>query len=135
LIRGIAAYEGMADQVEADEVTLERTLFDEQSAHVLLAVSDDEIVGFALYFYNFSTFKGRKGLYLEDLFVEPGHRGNGHGKRLFERLMSIAAEEHCGRMEWVCLSWNQPALDFYAGYGAKKQDAWRVLRLDESDLS
>ncbi len=135
LIKGIAAYEKMADMVEADEATLERSLFDERMARVLLAEENGSVIGFALYFFNFSTFKGRKGLYLEDLFVYPEHRGKGYGKRLFERIKQTAKEEHCGRMEWVCLDWNKPALDFYARYGAEILDKWRVLRLSEEDLT
>ena len=135
LIKGIATYEKMADMVEADEATLEHSLFDEKAAYVLLAEENGSVIGFALYFFNFSTFKGKKGLYLEDLFVYPEHRGKGHGKKLFERVKQLAKDERCGRMEWVCLNWNKPAMDFYARYGAKVLDEWQVLRLNEKDLT
>lgn len=101
---------------------------------MLLAYEDEVAVGFALYFYNFSTFKGKKGLYLEDLFVKPQYRGKGIGNTLFEALRGIAKTENCGRMEWVCLDWNQPAIDFYRRKNARSMDDWIIFRLDESDL-
>ncbi|MGE0003795.1 MAG: N-acetyltransferase family protein [Candidatus Izemoplasmatales bacterium] len=133
-IRGIAEYEKLSHQVEADEATLEASLFDRQEAHVLLCEEAKKVLGFALYFYNFSTFKGRKGLYLEDLFVFPNHRGKGYGRKLFLSLVQIAKEEHCGRMEWVCLDWNSSAIDFYTSLGAKPMSDWTIYRLDEIDL-
>lgn len=134
LIKGIANYEQLLDQVEADEIILERELFIEKNAHVLLASIDGNIAGFALYFFNFSTFKGRKGLYLEDLFVKPDFRHKGIGHALFDYLVSIAKAKNCGRMEWVCLDWNQPAIDFYQKKKAKSMDGWKIYRLDEDDF-
>ncbi len=134
LIKGIAEYEKLSDQVEATIPLLEQQLFVEKNAKVLLAFSDDQPVGFALYFYNFSTFKGKKGLYLEDLFVIPEQRGKGIGKTLFDCLMEEAKRENCGRMEWVCLDWNQPAIDFYRSKKARSMDDWIIFRLDEADL-
>ncbi|MEG1910427.1 MAG: GNAT family N-acetyltransferase, partial [Bacteroidales bacterium] len=96
---------------------------------VIIAYEEEKPVGFALYFYNFSTFKGRKGLYLEDLFVYPQHRGKGYGKALLLHLAQQAQEENCGRMEWIVLDWNQSAIDFYHSLGAKAMDEWTVFRL------
>ncbi len=134
MIKGIASYEKLLSQVEADEKVLERELFDEKNAYVLIAFVDQQVAGFALYFYNFSTFKGRKGLYLEDLFVKPEFRHNGIGLALFNRLIEIAKSTRCGRMEWVCLDWNQSAIDFYHKQNAKAMDGWRIFRLDEHDF-
>ncbi|MBN2540739.1 MAG: GNAT family N-acetyltransferase [Bacilli bacterium] len=134
LIKGIAEYEKLSDQVEATVSLLEQQLFDEKNAFVLLAFHDEIAVGFALYFYNFSTFKGKKGLYLEDLFVKPEYRGLGIGNMLFETLRDIARQENCGRMEWVCLDWNQPAIDFYRKKNARSMDDWIIFRLNEDDL-
>lgn len=134
-IIGIAEYEKMLDQVETTPALLEQSLFDFKQAEVLLARIEGSLVGFALYFYNFSTFKGRKGLYLEDLFIFPEFRKKGYGKQLFLKLIQIANQENCGRMEWVCLNWNQPAIDFYLSLGAKPLEDWTIYRLDEKTLS
>lgn len=107
-IRDLAEYEHMADQVVADEATLKEQLFDRRGAEVLFALENGKEVGFALFFHNFSTFLGRAGLYLEDLYVLPEHRGKGYGKAIFRRLASIARQRGCGRMEWWCLDWNAP---------------------------
>jgi len=133
-ILGIAEYEKLSHQVEATEDTLEKSLFDRHEASVLLGFIDQELIGFALYFYNFSTFKGKQGLYLEDLFVFPEHRHKGYGKAFFKALFQIAKEQDCGRMEWVCLDWNQPAIDFYNSLGAKPLDDWTIFRMDEKTL-
>lgn len=133
-IIGIATYEKMLDQVEMDEIQLEQSLFDYHEAEVLLAKENEKLVGFALYFFNFSTFKGKKGLYLEDLFVFPEYRKKGYGKQLFLELIQIANQEQCKRMEWVCLDWNQPAIEFYRSLGAKALDEWTIYRLDEKTL-
>jgi len=133
-ILGIAEYEKMMDQVTCTIDDLEETLFDLHQAEVLLAKNDGDTLGFALYFFNYSTFKGRKGLYLEDLFVYPKYRHHGIGKLLFQNLIQIARLEDCKRMEWVCLDWNQPAIDFYTAIGAKPMSDWTIYRLDEQQL-
>ena len=111
-IRALAAYEQMADQVIATEELLAEQLFDRGNAEVLFALEDGKEVGFALFFHNFSTFLGRAGLYLEDLYVLPEHRGKGYGKALLRQLARIARERGYGRMEWWCLDWNRPSIDF-----------------------
>ena len=128
-IRALAEYEQMADQVVADEALLERQLFDLGGAEVLFALEDGHEVGFALFFHNFSTFLGRAGLYLEDLYVLPEHRGKGYGKALLQRLARIAKERGYGRMEWWCLDWNRPSIDFYLSLGAEPMSDWTVYRL------
>ena len=128
-IRELAAYEKMSEEVVATEALLREWLFQKQSAEVLFVCADGTEVGFALFFHNFSTFVGRAGLYLEDLYVLPEHRGNGYGKALLKKLASIAVERGCGRMEWVCLDWNRPSIDFYLSLGAKPMDDWTVYRL------
>lgn len=133
-IRGIATYEKMLDEVVADEETLEDELFDRERAEVIFCVVDGVEVGYALYFHNFSTFVGRSGLYLEDIFVWPEYRKCGYGKALFLELARIARERGCGRMEWVCLDWNQPSIDFYRSLGADSLDGWTIFRLDRAGL-
>lgn len=134
LIKGIAEYEKLLDQVEATSELLEQELFVENNAKVLLAYYEHKPVGFALYFFNFSTFKGKKGLYLEDLFVQPNYRGKGIGNDLFNALVSIAKTSNCGRMEWVCLNWNEPAIAFYKKKKALPLSDWTTFRLDEIDF-
>ncbi len=134
-IKGIAAYEKMLDAVEADEATLEHMLFDEHRAEVIFAMDGEKEVGFALYFYNFSTFVGRSGLYLEDLFVWPEYRGKGYGKALLLELAHIAHQRRCGRMEWVCLNWNEPSIRFYKSLGAVPMDEWTTYRLTEDKIA
>ncbi len=133
-IKKLASYEKCADEVVADEATLHHSLFVERSAEVLFAEEDGVAIGFALFFHNFSTFVGRKGLYLEDLFILPEKRGRGYGKALLKYLANLAVERHCGRMEWICLDWNKPALQVYRSIGAIPMDEWTVQRLDESSL-
>ena len=133
-IKKLAVYEKCSDEVVADEATLHRSLFVEHSAEVLFAEDEGTVVGFALFFHNFSTFVGRKGLYLEDLFILPEKRGRGYGKALLKRLAQLAVERNCGRMEWICLDWNQPALKVYSSIGAVPMDEWTVQRLDEAAL-
>ena len=111
LIRGIAEYEKMSDEVVATEETIRHAMFDEHVTRCLLAELDGKVIGYALYFYNYSTFIGTKGLYLEDLFLYPEYRKAGYGKRLIRELFKIAAAENCGRMEWCCLNWNTPSQD------------------------
>ena len=129
-IKGIARYEKMENEVIASADVLEREMFDEHRAEAVFAVVDGREVGFALYFYNFSTFVGHSGLYLEDLFVWPEDRGKGYGKALLLHLVKIARERYCGRMEWSCLNWNQPSIDFYLSLGAMPMKDWTVYRLD-----
>ena len=133
-IRALAEYEQMADQVVASEELLERQLFDQNAAEVLFALEDGREVGFALFFHNFSTFLGRAGLYLEDLYVLPEHRGKGYGKALLRQLARIALQRGCGRMEWWCLDWNRPSIDFYLSLGAEPMSDWTVYRLSGETL-
>lgn len=133
-IRSLAEYENMLDEVIADEATLEEWIFDKQKAEVIFAVADGREVGFALFFHNFSTFLGRAGIYLEDLFVLPEYRGYGYGKGLLKKLASIAVERQCGRLEWSCLDWNQPSIDFYLSLGATPMNEWTTYRLTGDTL-
>ena len=133
-IKKLAVYEKCADEVVADEATLYHSLFEEKTAEVVFAEEDGVVIGFALYFHNFSTFVGRKGLYLEDLFIVPERRGWGYGKALLKYLANLAVERNCGRMEWICLDWNKPALTVYRSIGAVPMDEWTVQRLDEEAL-
>lgn len=128
-IKQLAIYEDMLEEVVATEELLREWIFEKKSAEVIFAVEDDAPVGFALFFHNFSTFLGRSGVYLEDLFVLPEHRGKGYGKGLLRRLAQIALERGCGRLEWVCLDWNKPSIDFYLSLGAKPMDEWTIYRL------
>ena len=133
-IRELAAYEQLEDQVVADEETLRRWIFEKKGAEVLFVLEDGREVGFALYFHNFSTFLGRSGVYLEDLFVLPEYRGRGYGKALLCRLAAIAKEEGCGRLEWWCLDWNRPSIDFYKSMGAVPMEEWTVYRVTGETL-
>ncbi len=128
-IKGLAAYEDMLDEVVATEELLREWIFEKKKAEVILALESGEAVGFALFFHNFSTFLGRAGIYLEDLFVKPEHRGKGYGKALLQKLAQIALERGCGRLEWSCLDWNRPSIDFYLSLDAKPMDEWTVYRL------
>ncbi|MFZ9585021.1 MAG: GNAT family N-acetyltransferase [Pseudohongiellaceae bacterium] len=134
-IRALALYERAAAEVVADEERLRETLFGESpQAKVVLALWEGRPVGFAVYFFSYSTWLARKGLYLEDLFVLPEARGNGVGKALLRQLARIAVEEGCGRLEWSVLDWNQPAIDFYLSLGAVPQSEWTRYRLSGTDL-
>ncbi len=128
-IKGLAEYEKLSDEVVATPETLEEWIFDRQKAEVIFALEDGAEVGFALFFHNFSTFLGRAGLYLEDLFVKPAYRGRGYGKGLLAALAKIALERGCGRLEWVCLDWNKPSIDFYKSLGAVSMDDWTIYRV------
>lgn len=128
-IRALAAYEKMEDQVIADETLLETWIFEKRKAEVLLAFEGDTPVGFALFFHNFSTWLGRAGIYLEDLFVLPEYRGRGYGKLLLKRLARIAVQRSCGRLEWACLDWNEPSIAFYKSVGATALDEWTTYRV------
>lgn len=128
-IKELANYEKMLDEVMADEKTLEEWIFEKQKAEVLFVMADGQEVGFALFFHNFSTFLGRAGIYLEDLYVRPEYRGNGYGKAILKKLASIAVERGCGRLEWWCLDWNRPSIDFYLSLGAEPMSDWTVYRI------
>ena len=136
LIRDLATYERAPNQVTATEEQLVDVLFGKKpAAEVLLAFEDEEPVGFAVYFYNFSTWLGRAGLYLEDLFVRPEHRGKGYGRALLVELAKIARDRGCGRMEWAVLDWNEPAIEFYRKLGAKPMNEWTVFRLNADGIA
>jgi GNAT superfamily N-acetyltransferase len=135
LIRDLATYERAPDEVTATKEQLLDVLFGERpAAEVLLAFERALPVGFAVYFYNFSTWLGRPGLYLEDLFVKPEKRGKGYGRALLVELAKIARDRGCGRMEWAVLNWNEPAIKFYRALGAKPMDEWTVFRLNREDI-
>ena len=130
-IKKLAAYERCSDEVVADEATIYQSIFVEKAAEVVFAEEDGVVIGFALFFHNFSTFVGRKGLYLEDLFIIPEKRGLGYGKAILKYLAQIAIERNCGRMEWICLDWNTPSIAFYRSIGALPLDEWTVQRMTE----
>jgi len=133
-IKKLADYERCSDEVVATDEVIYDSIFVKHDADVVFIEEEGVVVGFALYFYNFSTFVGRKGLYLEDLFVLPEKRGLGYGKALLQHLARIAVEQNCGRMEWICLDWNEPSLRFYRSVGAVPMSDWTVQRLDEKNL-
>ncbi|MQX52670.1 GNAT family N-acetyltransferase [Alcanivorax sediminis] len=136
LIRSLARYEKAEDQVETDEAQLASTLFDAgATAHAIVAEQDGRLVGMAIYFFNYSTWQGRNGLYLEDLFVEPACRGAGLGKAMLAQLAAIAVEQNCGRFEWSVLDWNTPAIEFYESLGARPQSEWVRYRLEGEALN
>ena len=136
LIRDLATYERAPDEVTATEEQLVDVLFGERpAAEVLLAFEGQSPVGFAVFFYNFSTWLGRPGLYLEDLFVKPQKRGKGYGRALLIELAKIARERDCGRMEWAVLNWNEPAIEFYRALGAKPMHEWTVFRLTRDGIA
>ena len=134
-IRELADYEGMLSEVVADEATLKEWIFRKQKAEVLFVLADGREVGFALFFHNFSTFLGRAGLYLEDLYVKPEYRGRGYGKAILKKLAAIAVERGCGRLEWWCLDWNKPSIDFYLSLGAQPMEDWTVYRITGDTLT
>jgi GNAT superfamily N-acetyltransferase len=136
LIRALATYERAPNEVTATEQGLTEVLFGQKpAAEVLLAFENETAVGFAVFFHNFSTWLGRPGLYLEDLFVGPEHRGKGYGRALLIHLAKIARERGCGRMEWAVLDWNEPAIEFYRKLGAKPMDDWTVFRLTRDGIA
>ena len=134
-VKELAIYEKMEDQVVGTEELYNEWLFDKQKAEVIFALEDGKEVGFALFFHNFSTFLGRAGIYLEDLFVKPEYRGKGYGKGLITKLAQIAVERGCGRLEWWCLDWNKPSIDFYLSLGAKPMSDWTVYRITGETLN
>ena len=133
-IKKLAEYEKMSDDVVATEELLNEWIFQKQKAEVIFALEDGKEVGFALFFHNFSTFLGKAGIYLEDLFVLCEYRGRGHGKALLSRLAEIACERGCGRLEWSCLDWNKPSIDFYLSLGASPMEDWTVYRVTGEKL-
>jgi len=136
LIRDLASYEKAPGDVTATETQLQEVLFGRKpAAEVILAFEGASSVGFAVFFHNFSTWLGRPGLYLEDLFVHPEHRGKGYGRALLVHLAKIARDRGCGRMEWAVLDWNDPAIQFYRKLGAKPMEEWTVFRLTSDGIS
>lgn len=135
LIRDLATYERAPNDVIATEEDLREVLFGaEPAAKVVIGFEDTAPVGFAVYFFNFSTWLGRPGLYLEDLFVKPEMRGRGYGRALLVHLAKIARDHNCGRMEWAVLTWNDPAIEFYKKLGAMPLDSWRIFRLTKDEI-
>ena len=134
-IKQLSIYEKLPNEVTADVQTLHKSLFVEQNAKVVFIMEGEKEVGFALYFYNFSTFTGKKGLYLEDLFVLEEYRGKGYGKKLLAYLADIALKEDCSRFEWIVLDWNTPSIEFYKSFGAFPLDDWTVFRLQKENLN
>ena len=133
-IKELAIYEKMLDTVVATEELIFDWLFNKKIAEVIFALEENKEVGFALFFHNFSTFLGKGGIYLEDLYVKPNYRGKGYGKGLLKTLSKIAVERNCGRLEWCCLNWNQPSIDFYLSIGAHPMDEWTTYRLTGETL-
>ena len=133
-IRELAAYEKMLDDVTATEELLREWLFEKNKAEVIFAVEGDKEIGFALFFHNFSTFLGKAGIYLEDLYVLPEYRGKGYGKGLLKKLAQITMERGCGRLDWACLDWNRPSIDFYLSLKAMPLDQWTTYRLTGDTL-
>lgn len=134
LIKELAVYEKMLDKVTGTIETLKKSLFEKKAAEVILAEYENKVIGYALYFYNFSTFLGKAGIYLEDIYVKPEYRGKGFGKTLLSQIAVIAKENECDRVEWACLNWNKPSIDFYESLGAVNQDEWRVYRLTTQEI-
>lgn len=128
-IRELAEYEKLSHEVVATEAMLEEWIFDRAKAEVIFVLDGEKEAGFALFFHNFSTFLGRAGVYLEDLYVSPEYRGKGYGKALLVELARIATERGCGRLEWWCLDWNRSSIDFYLSLGAEAMDEWTVYRV------
>ena len=133
-INALAEYEKMSDQVVATEELLKEWIFEKGKAEVIFACEGDKEVGFALFFHNFSTFLGRAGIYLEDLFVLPEYRDKGYGKGLLRKLAQITIERGCGRLEWACLDWNRPSIDFYRSLEAEPLEEWTIYRLTGETL-
>lgn len=134
-IKDLAKYEKMENEVIATEALLKEWIFDKQKAEVIFALKDGKEVGFALFFHNFSTFLGRAGIYLEDLYVMPKHRGFGYGRAILRKLAQIAVERGCGRLEWWCLDWNKPSIDFYLSLGAETMSDWTAYRIAGDTLN
>ena len=133
-IKALAEYEHMGNEIVATSGLLKEWIFEKKKAEVIFAVESGKEVGFALFFHNFSTFLGRAGIYLEDLFVLPEYRGKGYGKALLRFLAKTTVERGCGRLEWCCLDWNKPSIDFYLSVGAKPLDDWTIYRMTGEEL-
>ena len=133
-ITELAIYEKMLDEVVVTRELIKKWLFEEKIAEVIFVMENDKEVGFALFFHNYSTFVGRAGIYLEDLYVLPEYRHKGYGKALIKKLANICIERECGRFEWCCLNWNKPSIDFYLSLGAKPMDEWTTYRIDGKAL-
>lgn len=134
LIIELAVYEKLEHEVTATVEILEEWLFDKEKAKVLLGEVDGNVVGYCLYFYNFSTFLGKAGIYIEDLYVKKEYRGSGYGKQFFKEVAMIAVDEDCQRIDWSCLKWNKPSIEFYESLGAKAQEEWVGFRLTIEDI-
>ena len=134
-IKDLARYEKLENEVVETEEILEEWLFDKEKAEVIFALENEKEIGFALFFHNFSTFLGRSGIYLEDLYVMEEYRGKGYGKCILQKLAQIAVERGCGRLEWWCLDWNQPSIDFYLSLGAEPMKDWIVYRITGETLT
>ena len=133
-IKDLAAYENLSDKVVVTEAILDDWLFAQQKAEVIFCELAGNPIGFTLFFYNFSTFLGQSGIFLEDLYIEPAHRGRGYGKAIFANLAETAIERGCGRLDWWCLNWNQPSIAFYESIGAQHLEEWRIYRLSKEKL-
>lgn len=133
-IKQIATYEKMLDKVTATEESLKETIFDNNRAEALLIELDNQVIGYIVYFFNYSTFIGREGIFIEDLYIKPEYRGQGIGKKCFEYIVHIAKEHKCERVEWTCLDWNEPSLKFYKTIGAKQKNEWIIHRLDKEAI-
>lgn len=133
-IKKLGAYEKLSHEVVATEEKLRKTLFEQKMAEVIIGEYQGEPVGFALFFHNYSTFLGQAGIYLEDLFIDPGMRGKGFGKKMLAHLAKLAVERDCGRLEWSCLDWNEPSICFYKGLGAKALEEWTIFRVTGETL-
>ena len=134
LIRELAQYEHMEHLVENSTEMILKNVFDKNYAHVLIGEFDEQPIAYGLYFFNYSTFTGAPGLYLEDIYIKPAFRKRGYGKQFFYKLAEIAKSEGCRRMEWACLNWNKPSADFYRSLGGKSMDEWIIFRLDEEGI-
>lgn len=132
--KGLADYEGMSDMVVATPERLHHWLFERKTAHLLIGEEDGKPVATAIYFYNFSTFEGRSGIYLEDLYVLPEHRSKGYGTSMLRHLAKIAVDEGCGRFEWICLDWNKDAISIYENLGAVGHPEWILFRMEEERM-
>ena len=133
-IKKLAIYEKLESEVVATYELLEKWIFDNKKAEVIFAIVNNKEIGFALFFHNFSTFLGKSGIYLEDLFILEEYRGKGYGKSLLKKLAQIAIERDCGRLEWSCLNWNKPSIDFYLSLNAIPLNDWSVYRLTGESL-
>ncbi len=133
-IKRLASYEKLLDRVVATEESLDYWLFEKKIGEVLFAFEGEEIIGFALYFFNFSTFEGKAGLYLEDIYIDEDKRGRGYGKEIFKKLAQIAMERRCSRFEFVCLDWNEKSIEFYKSLGAIPMKDWTIYRLENDKI-